>query len=297
MAISIEMIKQLREETGAGVLDAKKALESTGGDFEQAVSLLREKGLAKAAKRADRETTEGRVVARSRDGRVGLLVEVNCETDFVGNNEGFVGFSEGIADHFLALAQEGQSLDQVMALPFHSDDGASPQELLQHQITSTGENMAVRRFARFELGNDPGTVEVYSHPGNRVAVMVQVETDTLARSDSEAFLSLVHDLALHIAASSPRFVSRDQIPADELAAEMEAYRSQAVGEGKPAAIVDRIVEGRLNKYYQMTVLVEQPFVKDDEITVGDLVERHVAAWGERVEIRRFARYELGEPLS
>lgn len=296
MAVTIEMIKQLREETGAGVLDAKKALESVGGDFEQAAGLLREKGLAKAAKRADRETTEGRVEARDQDGKVGLLVEVNCETDFVGSNEGFVAFSQSIADHFLAVAREGQPLDEVMALPLHSDAGTTPRELLQHQISSTGENMAVRRFARFELGDRPGLVEVYAHPGNRVAVMLEATSETAERARTEEFLSLVHDLALHIAASAPLYVTRDQIPAHRLEAEKETYRSQAVDEGKPEAIVERIVEGRLRKYYETVVLFEQPFVKDDEVKVGELVEQHASAWGEQITIRRFVRYELGEPL-
>jgi elongation factor Ts len=296
VAISIEMIKQLREATGAGVLDAKKALESTGGDMEQAATLLREKGLAKAAKRADRETTEGRVEARDQDGRVGLLVEVNCETDFVGSNEGFVAFSNSIADHFFAVAQERQPLDEVMALPLFSDASTMPKELLEHQISSTGENMAVRRFVRFELGDRPGLVEVYAHPGNRVAVMLEARSETPELAGTEEFSSLVHDLALHIAASAPLYVTRDQIPAEKLEAEKGAYRAQALAEGKPEAIVERIVEGRLRKYYETAVLLEQPFVKDDEVKVGELVEQHAAEWGEKIAIRRFARFELGEPL-
>ncbi len=296
MATSIEMIKQLREETGAGVLDAKKALESTGGDMEQAAALLREKGLARAAKRADRETTEGRVEARDQGGRVGVLVEVNCETDFVGSNEGFVAYSKSIADHFFAVAQEGQPLDEVMALPLFSDASTTPKELLQHQISSTGENMAVRRFARFELGDRPGLVEVYAHPGNRVAVMLEAHSETPELAGTEEFASLVHDLALHIAASAPLYVTRDQIPAEKLAAEKETYRAQALDEGKPEAIVERIVEGKLRKYYETAVLLEQPFVKDDEVKVGELVEQHAAAWGQKIAIWRFARFELGEPL-
>jgi len=290
------MIKQLREETGAGVLDAKKALESTGGDFEQAVDLLREKGLAKAAKRADRETTEGRVEARDQDGKVGLLVEINCETDFVGRNEGFVAFCQNVADHFLTVAQEGQPLEEVMAMPLHSDPGTTPRELLQHQISSTGENMTVRRYARFELDDRPGVVEVYVHPGNRVAVMLEAHSQTPELAGTEEFLSFVHDLALHTAASAPLYVTRDQIPDHRLQAEKEAYRAQALDEGKPEAIVERIIEGRLRKYYETVVLSEQPFVKDDEIKVGELVEHQASEWGEEIVIQRFARYELGEPL-
>jgi elongation factor Ts len=156
--------------------------------------------------------------------------------------------------------------------------------------------MTVRRFARFELDDQPGVVEVYAHPGNRVAVMLEAHSHTPELAGTEEFLSFVHDLALHIAASAPLYVIRDQIPDHRLQAEKEAYRAQALDEGKPEAIVKRIVEGRLRKYYETVVLSEQPFVKDDEIKVGELVEHQASEWGEEIVIQRFARYELGEPL-
>jgi len=295
VAISIQMIKELRQATGAGVLDVKKALESSGGDFDQAVRSLREKGLAKAAKRAGRETVEGRIEERHEDG-VGLLIEINCETDFVGRNQDFVAFSNNIADHFLAVAKPGQALAEVMALPYIKEPDTTPEDLFKNQISTTGENMEVRRFVRYELGDRPGLIELYMHPGNRVGVMLEISSETAAGAAKEAFAVLAHDLALHIAASAPLCLTCEQIPGEKLEAEKEIYRKQALDEGKPAAIVERIIQGRLKKFYESTVLLEQPFVKDDKLTISELLKQHVSVLGEKVTIHRFARYELGEVL-
>ena len=296
MAIDIKLIKELRETTGAGVLDAKKALESCGGDLEAATRLLREKGLAKAAKRAGRETAEGRVEGRSYLDRQGLIVEVNCETDFVGRNEAFVAFANRVADHLFARSHEGQALEELLALPFEDDPNNSPAEMLKAQMSSTGENMAVRRYERFELGDRPGMIEVYVHPGNRVVVMVEMNSESPAVAAGDAFGTLVHDLALHVAAMAPLFRTREDIPAATLEAEKATYRQMALKEGKPERIVERIIEGRLKKYYEGTVLMEQPFVKDDDVTIGGLLAQKAAELGEQVAVRRFVRYELGEEL-
>lgn len=296
MGVSIELIKQLRHETGAGVLDAKQALVSSGGDYEQALRALRERGLAKVAKRAGRATTEGRVESRDRDGKVGLLVEVNCETDFVGRNQDFLAFAGSMADHFFSFSKEGQALEEVMALPLSEGQGITPNETLQGLISATGENMAVRRFTRFELGDRSGLVEVYMHPGNRVAVMVEVNSETPAGANQEAFVTLTHDLALHIAALNPLCLTREDVPGESIGAQKEIWRKQALDEGKPEAIIDRIIQGRLKKYYESSVLVEQSFVKDDEIKIGDLLKQAVSTVGEEITIRRFVRFELGEAL-
>ncbi len=296
VTINVRMIKELREATGAGVLDTKKALETSGGDFKEATRLLREKGLARAAKRSGRQTTEGRIEARIEGGRAGLLVEVNCETDFVGRNQEFVAFASGLADHFLALADEEQTLDQVMARPFVSDSSTSPAELLQNQSSITGENIAVRRFARFELGDRPGVIEVYLHPGNRVGVMLELGSETAAGAAEESFTGTAHDLALHIAACAPICLTREEISRETLEAETGIYRTQALASGKPEPIVERIVQGRLKKYFEDVVLSEQPFVKDDKVKVGELLKQRAATLGEEITVRRFARYELGESL-
>lgn len=296
MAVSVEMVKRLRDATGAGVLDSKKALESSGGDFDRAIRLLRERGLAKAARRSGRATTEGRVEGRYQDGRAGLLVEVNCETDFVGRSEGFVSFAHGIADHLWRFAGEEQPLEAVMNLPFTEDPSTTPARWLQDQIAVTGENMAVRRFARYELGGRPGVIEVYIHPGNRVGVMLELDSTTPDGGATELFTDLAHDLALHIAASAPLWATRRDTPVERVEAERAAYRKQALDAGKPEAIVERIIEGRLRKFYGSVVLSEQPFVKDDKLQIAELIARQAAALGEEITVRRFVRYELGEAL-
>jgi len=296
VTISAQMIKELRDLTGAGVLDTKKALEATGGDMERAADLLREKGLARAAKRADREAKEGRIEARSQGGRTGLLVEVNCETDFVGRNEGFVALSDLIATHLFHHAYQGQPLDEVLAKPAAGAGGRTPADQLQDMVSSTGEKMQVRRYVRYDLDERLGVIEVYLHPGNRVAVMLELTSVTLAATESAPFALLAHDLALHIAAMSPRFRSRQDIPADHLEAETARFRQGATAEGKPEKVVERIVEGRLRKYFEETVLFEQPFVKDEEVTAGQLLQQQAAALGEAITLARFVRYELGEDL-
>jgi elongation factor Ts len=183
-----------------------------------------------------------------------------------------------------------------MALPFVKEPDTTPEDLLRNQISTTGENMAVRRFVRYELGDRPGLIEIYMHPGNRVGVMLEINSETAAGAAKEAFAVLAHDLALHIAASAPLCLTREQIPDEKLEAEKEIYRKQALEEGKPAAIVERIIQGRLKKFYESTVMLEQPFVKDDKLQISELLEQYVSALGEKVTIRRFARYELGEVL-
>ena len=296
MAVSVEEIKRLREETGAGILDAKKALEKTGGDYEAALAQLREKGLAKVAKRAGREATEGRIEARTTDSETGLLIEVNCETDFVARNELFVELAETLADHFFAVAKEGQPLDEVMTEPLVDDPSKTPAELVREQISTTGENMVVRRYVRYDLGGRTGVIETYIHLGNRVGVMLEVNTETAETAGRDLFVEFAHDLALHGAAMAPMCVTRDDIPAGVLEDEKATYRRQALDEGKPEAIVERIVEGRLNKFYEGSVLLDQPFVRDDKVKVAELLEQVNSDLGETVTIRRFARYELGESL-
>ena len=296
MAVTVEEIKRLREETGAGVLDAKKALESTGGDYEAALAQLREKGLAKVAKRAGREATEGRIETRSADFKSGLVIEVNCETDFVARNELFIELANSLADHFFAVAEEGQPLEEIMTQPLVQDPSTTPAELLRDQISATGENMMVRRYVRYDLDERPGIIETYIHLGNRVGVMVEANVESDATAANDLFVEFVHDLALHIAAMAPICVTRDDVPAFQLDEEKQSYRRQALDEGKPEAIVDRIVEGRLNKFYEGAVLLDQPFVRDDKVKVHELLQQISTDLGESITIRRFVRYELGEPM-
>ncbi|MBN1317110.1 MAG: translation elongation factor Ts [Anaerolineales bacterium] len=294
MAIDVKMIKELRELTGAGVLDVKKALESTGGDFEQAMVQLREKGLARAAKRSDREMTEGRVEGRFEDNKIGLMVEINCETDFVAMNEQFIDISTRVADHLFANSTEGQLLEELVNLPFADTPDKTPKILLEDLVSTTGENMAISRYIRYELGDRPGRIEVYIHPGNRVVVMLELNSETQKVADSDAFAGFAHELALHIAAQAPLCLNRNEVPEALLQAEKEIYKKQALETGKPENIIDRIVEGRVTKYFQEVVLSEQAFVKDDKVTIGQLLKQKKAELGETIIVSRFVRYELGE---
>ena len=296
MAVTVDEIKRLREESGAGVLDAKKALESTGGDYDAALALLREKGLAKVAKRAGREATEGRIEARSADLESGLLIEVNCETDFVARNALFIQLATDLADHFFVVTGKDRPLEEIMAEPLVQDPGTTPAELVRAQISTTGENIVVRRYVRYDLDDRPGVIETYVHLGNRVGVVLEVNTESAATATKGLVVEFAHDMALHITAMAPICVTCDEIPASLLEEEKEMYRRQAMEEGKPEPIVERIVEGRLAKFYESAVLLEQPFVRDDKVKVHELLKKVSADLGETIAVRRFARYELGEPL-
>jgi elongation factor Ts len=296
VAVTVEEIKRLREESGAGVLDAKKALESTGGDYQAALALLREKGLAKVAKRAGREATEGRIEVRSADARSGLLIEVNCETDFVARNELFMQLATDLADHFFAVTGKDRPLEEVMTEPLVQDPSTTPAELVRGQISTTGENIVVRRYVRYDLDGRPGVIETYIHLGNRVGVVLEVNTESAETATRDLLIEFAHDMALHITAMAPVCVARDEIPVSLLEQEKQMYRRQALEEGKPEAIVERIVEGRLGKFYESTVLLEQPFVRDDKVKVHELLKQVSADLDETITVRRFARYELGESL-
>ncbi len=271
MSVSANLVKQLRERTGSGMMECKKALVETDGDLEAAAELMRKKGLAKADKKAGRVAAEGRIAAAaSDDGRSGVLVEVNSETDFVGNGDEFRGFAESVAR--CALDNEPQDLDALLACEI---DGKPVETVRQEMVAQLGENIEVRRFIRYAGDNQ---VAQYLH-GARIGVMIEV-----AGGDEQ----LGRDLAMHIAASSPVCVSPDDVPADQLESEKEVLMAQARESGKPEEIIQKMVEGRLNKHLSEITLVGQPFVKDPDQTVGDLLKEKGAT------VQQFARFEVGE---
>ncbi len=292
MAITTEMIKTLREATGAGVLDCKKALEAAGGDFDKATQALRAKGLVAAAKKESRQTNEGLVnVLVDEAGRVGAIVEVDCETDFVAATDDFKGF---VAAMVKQIASEAGVPDvpALLARPFDGDKGATVGESLTQLIAKLGENMKLSRFARVER-TAVGLVEGYSHPGSRIGVVVNVSAGSEAAARSSAFRSLVHDLALQIAAAAPRYVSAADIPPAVLEAERSKYLAQVADENKPDAIKERIVSGKLEKWYEQICLLKQPFIKDDSLKVGDLVTQRSQELNTSLTIEQFIRYKLG----
>jgi len=271
MNITADAVKQLRERTGAGMMECKKALVETKGDLDAAAELMRKQGLAKADKKATRVAAEGVVaLARAGDSPVAALVEVNCETDFVGREQDFRAFAQAVVD--CALARRPADLAALAAAPLAS--GESVEERRRNLIAKIGENISVRRFA---VLSSPGHLGAYVH-GTRIGAMVALEGGTA---------SLAYDLAMHVAASNPRYVSPAQVPAEVVAKEREILTSQAQAEGKPPEIVAKMVEGRLRKALAEITLAGQSFVKDPDTTVEKLLK------GAGARVIAFERFEVG----
>ncbi len=288
MAVNTAMIKELREATGAGILDSKKALEAVDGNFDKAVELLREKGLAKAAKKASREANEGQIALLVED-KVASLVEVNCETDFVARTDDFQTFVNSIARHVFDNPQLS-NLDDLLASEHKAFAGKTIASVIQEHISKLGENIVVKRFERYTM-EGPGLIEGYLHPGGRIGVLVEVSVANAASQDILNELS--HNLALQIAAVSPQYLRRQDVPAEVVAKEREIYMAQLAEDKKPDKIKEKIVEGRLRKFFEETCLLEQAFVKDDKINIEQLLKQKSKALGAPVTIKRFTRFELG----
>lgn len=291
MAISTEMIKALREATGAGVLDCKKALEATDGDFDKAAEHLRAKGLDAAAKKASREANDGLInVLVDESGRVGAIVEVNCETDFVARTEDFQAFVNALVKH---VAQEADVPDVPTLLnrPFIENQSITVGERLTQLVAKLGENMVLRQFARIERDGS-GLIEGYVHLGSRIGVIVHVSVDRDDVAGSPAFRELAHDMALQVAAAAPQYISTDDVPASVVEAERAKYQAQAAEDKKPDHIKERIVSGRLGKWYEQVCLLRQPFVKDGDLSVGDLIAQKSKELDAPLTVKQFVRYEL-----
>ncbi len=287
MAFTAQDVKKLREMTNCGMMDCKKALTETDGDMDKAVEFLREKGLATAAKKAGRIASEGMVEAVVFDCGTGVAVEVNSETDFVAKNADFQNFVHAIAE---VVAKENPA--DVEALKELKIDGAQTVgEALTEKIATIGENMNIRRFVRFE-----GINQAYIHAGGRIGVLVNFEVADAAKANEDAFKTMAKDVAMQIAAVMPQYVRDDEVPADVVEHEKEILKAQALNEGKPEAIVEKMVVGRIKKFFKDVCLVDQPFVKDQEITVGKYVENVAKELGTDIRIVKFARLEKGEGL-
>nr|WP_295970405.1 translation elongation factor Ts [uncultured Bacillus sp.] len=276
MAITAQMVKELREKTGAGMMDCKKALTQTDGDMEKAIDYLREKGMASAAKKADRIAAEG-LTSVAVNGNDAVILEVNAETDFVAKNEAFQTLVKELADHLLAVkpADVAATLASTMA------NGATVEAHINTAIAKIGEKMSLRRFA-IKTKTDNDAFGAYLHMGGRIGVLTVLEGTT----DADA----AKDVAMHIAALKPKYVSRDQVSAEEVEHEREVLTQQALNEGKPEKIVTKMVEGRLGKYFEDICLLDQAFVKDSDQKVRKFVESKGAT------VREFVRYEVGEGL-
>lgn len=286
--VSASMVKELRERTGAGMMDCKKALEEAGADIEAAGEWLRKKGLAAAAKKSGRVAAEGLVAVRADDG-AGAIVEVNSETDFVARNDAFQAFSKAVAD--LALAAEGE-IDALKASDYPGT-GRTVEEELTHMIATIGENMSLRRAAA--LAVSPGVVASYVHNAiadgvGKIGVLVALKSE----GDADALTALGKQIAMHVAATAPRSLSVADLDAETVDKERNILREQALASGKPPEIVDKMIEGRLRKFYEEVVLLDQTFVIDGENKISKVLEQAGKDLGTPVEIAGFVRFQLGE---
>ncbi len=273
MSITASMVKELRERTGAGMMECKKALVETGGDIEAAIEFLRKSGQAKADKKAGRTAAEGRVViGTSRDGNKAAMVEVNCETDFVANDDNFTQFADAVVQQ--VLEQQPADLDALLAAPM---DGESIEEVRKGLVAKIGENITVRRFELMDISGEMGQ---YLH-GNRIGVLVDIEGGGSA---------LAKDIAMHIAASKPVCISADQVDPGLVEKEKAIFKAQAEESGKPADIIEKMITGRVNKYLKEITLLGQAFIKNPDESIEKLLNR------EQARVLRFVRFEVGEGI-
>ena len=285
--ISAQLVKELREMTGAKMMDCKKALVETEGNIDKAVEFLREKGLADAAKKSGRVAAEGVVKTYiSDDKKTGAVLEFNCETDFVALNEEFVAFADKLAK--MVAETSVATVEELLNEKFDGDSTTS--ESLKALIAKLGENMSVRRFTKFSV--EKGLVKSYIHGGGRIGVLVEVACE----KDSEVLDEVAKEVCMQIAAANPLFLSKDDVDTESMEKEKEIYRVQALNEGKPENIVEKMVVGRIQKYFKEVCLLEQLWVKDGDKSINKFLEEKSKEVGSPITVTRFVRYERGEGI-
>ena len=285
-AFTAQDVKALREKTGCGMMDCKKALVQADGDMDKAIDFLREQGLAKQAKKASRIAAEGVAYATtSDDNSVGVVIEVNAETDFVAKNDSFMEFVKACAA--TVIEQNPADVEALLALQATGSD-KTVAELLQEKVLTIGENIQIRRFERME-----GACVAYVHAGGKIGVLVNFNTDLAAKPE---FIAYGKDVAMQIAALNTPYLTRDDVPAEVIDHEKEVMRQQVINEGKPEAIADKIVMGKINKYYKENCLVDQEFVKDNKLTVAQYTKNTAKELGGNIDIVKFVRFEKGEGI-
>jgi elongation factor Ts len=287
--ISAQMVKELRESTGAGMMDCKRALTETNGDVEKAVELLREKGLAAAAKKSGRIAAEGLVETYiSEDNKFGAVIELNCETDFVAANEGFITLAKNLAKQ--ASKTTCETIEELLEEKYSENESISIKDAVTALVAKLGEHMSFRRFQKFTIAN--GAVQSYVHGGGRIGVLVELSCDTA----SNVVLEVAKDVAMQIAASNPLFLNRDGVDTELLEKEKEIFRLQALNEGKPEKIVEKMVEGRTQKYYKENCLIEQVWVRNADYTITKYLAEKSKEVGSPIAITKYARFERGEGI-
>jgi len=292
MSISASLVKELREKTSAGMMDCKKALEETQGNFDAAIEWLRKKGLASASKKAGRIAAEGLVAAQVQSGgKVGVVVEVNSETDFVSRNDGFKAFVKDIADHALNSPATTETLTQKL----HKNPSITVEDHMRTAIATIGENIVVRRTQKYELKGD-GLIHTYVHGEGKIAVLLEIGTTSAAAASHADFKTFAQDVALHIAAMNPMAITSAEIPTEVVAKEKEILKGKNLEQGKKPEMIDKIVEGQIRKFLAENCLVEQAFVKNPDQKITDYMKETAKKVGGEVTIKRFTRFELGEGI-
>jgi elongation factor Ts len=287
--ITASIVKELRDKTNAGMMDCKKVLTETNGDIEASIKLLRERGIMKSSKMADRAATEGVITARVNAGATsGLLLELNCETDFVSKNENFQAFVGSLADAL--AASSAADLDAALALQVGEQ---SIEDTVKAKVGEVGENLQFRKYVRFDAAPG-GVVASYIHLGGKVGVLIEVGTTKPETRGTDSFKELIKDLTLHIAACAPKGLSRDDIPQSVVDNELDIFRARLEAEGKPANIIENILKGQIGKFFAESCFLEQGFVKDSEIKISALLEAKGKELGDTLTVTRFVRFGLGE---
>jgi elongation factor Ts len=308
--ITPELVKKLRERTGAGIMDCKRALVEADGDLDKAEIILRKQGIAAASRKESRSTKQGLIGSFiSADAKLGALVEVNCESDFVARTEDFQALTVDVAAHIAETKPKFVRLEEVTEAEranfrdhqalyqqkFAKDQSTTVGELVKTKIAKLGENIAVSRFVVFEV-NGNGVVGNYVHTGGQIGVLLEVNTLSHDVTQKAEFAILVRDIAMQIAAAAPQCVSKEDVAKDLLERERDIQRERACGEGKPEKMLDKIVEGRMSKFYEEVCLLEQPFIRDNTISVGELIRTAAAKLGGSINVARFVRYKVGDAL-
>ena len=291
MSITASMVKELREKTGAGMMDCKKALQEVEGDLEKAIDWLRQKGLSKAAKKAGRATSEGLVGFEvAADGKSAALIEVKCETDFVARGEKFQDFVSKLTAQIMNSVPADEAA--LLAAPSVAEAGRTVQDLLNEAIATIGENMQLGRFVKMEM-TGPGMIGSYLHSNGKLAVLVEMQTGSDAAAASEAFHEVAKNVAMQIAAASPLAVSAEGLNPEVVEHEREVYRQKAREEGKPEQIIEKIAEGAVKKFCKDVCLLDQLYIRDDKMTISDLIKGAAKTIGEPITVVRFVRIQLG----
>jgi elongation factor Ts len=306
--INAQLVKQLRDRTGAGMMECKKALVEANGDLAEAEVILRKRGITAAGKKETRSTKQGLVSSFiSPDGASGVLVEINCESDFVARTEEFQALASDIAAHIAANKPKAVRLEEVTEAEraefrahealyeqkFPSGEGTSVGEFVKSKVAKLGENINISRFVLYEVKGS-GSVGHYIHAGSQIGVLLEAHTGSPETATKDEFRKLVHDIAMQVAAANPQFVSKEDVSADVLEKERAIQKERVRSEGKPEKMLDKIVEGRLSKFYEEICLLEQPFIRENSVSVAELVKSAGAKLGDTVTISRFTRYKVGD---